>query len=163
WHVADLIRAASQLGHQAHPVDFRLVAAGVALLGASAWGSRKAWRLLVGRETLFAHQPARLRGVSSVDGTVPRVRPMISPLPKFVQQLRGAVSAYGHGDTDEALLNAFICRGDADALAALVRRHGPMVWGVCRRALAHQDAEDAFQATFLVFVRKAADIADRSA
>ncbi|HEV3437188.1 MAG TPA: sigma factor [Gemmata sp.] len=64
--------------------------------------------------------------------------------------------------TDEQLLKDYINHRDAAAIAALVQRHASMVWGVCRRALHnYHDVEDAFQATFLVLVRKAASIASR--
>ena len=61
--------------------------------------------------------------------------------------------------SDAELLERFVTERDESAFAALVARHGPMVFGVCRRLLPHvQDAEDAFQATFLILVRKAASI-----
>jgi RNA polymerase sigma factor (sigma-70 family) len=66
------------------------------------------------------------------------------------------------GLTDGQLLEDYISRRNAVALATLVRRHGPMVWGVCLRVLHnYHDAEDAFQAAFLVFVRKAESINSR--
>src|SRR5205823_241811 len=78
-----------------------------------------------------------------------------------IQHLRRAVLLHdGAGLTDGQLLEDYISRREEAALAALVRRHGPMVWGVCRRVLRNwHDAEDAFHATFLVLVRKAASIA----
>jgi hypothetical protein len=81
---------------------------------------------------------------------------------KVSQHIRRAVLLPdGAGRTDGQLLACFIeCRDEA-ASAALVRRHGPMVWAACRRLLSHHDAEDAFQATFLVLARKGASIRPR--
>ena len=64
--------------------------------------------------------------------------------------------------SDSELLERFRVHREETAFALLVQRHGPMVLGVCRRLLddAHA-AEDAFQATFLILVRKAASIRKR--
>jgi len=65
--------------------------------------------------------------------------------------------------TDAQLLDRFARRRDESAFAALVARHGPMVLSVCRRLLPDfQDAEDAFQAAFLILARKASTIQSRS-
>src|SRR5262245_15174955 len=94
---------------------------------------------------------------------VRQVRSRGSSMPtSVIEHIRGVVGD-GVGLRDGELLGRYIDRRDEAALAALVNRHGPMVWGVCRRQLSHDDAEDAFQATFIVLVRKAASIARREA
>jgi RNA polymerase sigma factor (sigma-70 family) len=87
----------------------------------------------------------------------------MSPMSEVLLHLRSTVLPRdGAGRTDGQLLEDFIGRRDEAALTALVRQHGPMVWGVCRRTLPnYHDAEDAFQATFLVLVRKAAAVVPR--
>ena len=69
------------------------------------------------------------------------------------------------GMSDAQLLELFVtCGGEdaEDAFSTLVDRHGPMVLGVCRRMLATtHDAEDAFQAAFLILARRASSIGRR--
>jgi RNA polymerase sigma factor (sigma-70 family) len=64
--------------------------------------------------------------------------------------------------TDGQLLNRSMELREGAVFEAIVHRHGPMVWGVCRRVLRdHHDAEEAFQATLLVLARKAASVMPR--
>ena len=68
---------------------------------------------------------------------------------------RGMVAETLVEQSDRRLVEEFLARRDEAALTALVRRHGPMVYRVCWRVLQQeQDAEDAFQATFLVLAQK---------
>ena len=82
------------------------------------------------------------------------------PLSDLVCYLRKLASSQQTQElTDRDLVQRFVTRKDQDAFEAILMRHGPMVWKVCRALLADgHAAEDAFQATWLVFVRKAASI-----
>lgn len=86
-----------------------------------------------------------------------------SPLTRAVDELKRA--AYlDNADLlgDGELLDRFLARQDESAFEILVRRHGPMVLGVCRRILGNvPDVDDAFQATFVVLLKKGASIRPR--
>ncbi len=86
-----------------------------------------------------------------------------APLTNMVGHLRRSVQAQS-GLTDGELLEAYLTRRDEAAFECLIWRHGPAVLGACRRILQNGvDAEDAFQATFLVLVQKAHTIRPRAA
>jgi RNA polymerase sigma factor (sigma-70 family) len=81
----------------------------------------------------------------------------IGPVARHLQRLLGAHRVREWPDAQ--LLQRFVAERAEDAFAALVRRHGPLVLGVCRRVLRREpDAEDAFQATFLMLARHAGSI-----
>src|SRR4051812_32399557 len=84
-------------------------------------------------------------------------------LDRALDRVRQTVLARDGGDlSDGQLLELFVGRQEEAAFAALLRRHGPMVLSVCRRVAGDgPDAEDAFQTTFLVLVRKAASLRSR--
>src|SRR6266446_3574000 len=81
----------------------------------------------------------------------------IDVLVRHIRRMVGEITDADH--SDRVLLARFIAQGDHAAFTALVQRHGPMVRGVCQRLLGSSaDVDDAFQATFLLLVRKAATI-----
>jgi RNA polymerase sigma factor (sigma-70 family) len=82
---------------------------------------------------------------------------------RVIHYLRRLCAPHRAGaETDGRLLEEFVRRLDASAFTALLERHGPMVLGVCRRVLHNPaDADDAFQATFLVLISKAGAIVKR--
>src|SRR5690348_16890615 len=83
------------------------------------------------------------------------------PLNTVLRFVRRVATVGGAADlSDGQLLERFVTLRDEAAFEALLCRHGPMVHGLCRRLLSHpQDAEDAFQATFLVLAHRARSIA----
>jgi RNA polymerase sigma factor (sigma-70 family) len=96
--------------------------------------------------------------VSTTEGSTMSRGPLRAVL-HHLHRLTGRADA---GVADAQLLQRFAVGRDEAAFELLLWRHGPMVRGVCRRVLRHaEDAEDAFQATFLVLVRKAGSIGKR--
>src|SRR5436305_13255306 len=81
-------------------------------------------------------------------------------LNSVLQDLRKAAAVQSYrGLPDRELLERFVGAREEAAFTVLIERHGPMVLGVCRRALPNfHDAEDACQATFLALARKAASV-----
>ncbi len=88
-----------------------------------------------------------------------------SAFANVIRYLHRVCALQGDSDlSDRELLGRFVEHRDEDAFTFLVRRHGPMIFGVCRRLLGDsQEAEDAFQATFLVLVRRSKSIRRREA
>jgi RNA polymerase sigma factor (sigma-70 family) len=82
-----------------------------------------------------------------------------APLAVVLRHIRKLTGTTAEEPSDGQLLRRFAARRDDEAFQALMSRHGPMVLGVCRRLLWHaQDAEDVFQATFLLLAQKAGSI-----
>jgi RNA polymerase sigma factor (sigma-70 family) len=86
--------------------------------------------------------------------------PGMIPLHTVLSRLQRSCEA-PDAPADADLLERFVLLRDESSFAALVGRHGPMVWGLCRRRLPAEDAEDAFQATFLVLARRGGSIGRR--
>jgi RNA polymerase sigma factor (sigma-70 family) len=84
---------------------------------------------------------------------------MRGSLSRVIDELQRGMGPSDAADSDARLMERFVGQADGQAFASLLRRHGPMVYGVCRRVLGNvADAEDVFQATFLVLVRKARSV-----
>jgi hypothetical protein len=96
-----------------------------------------------------------LKRIRVENNTVGRMQ--LEPVVRHIRRLAAYEAA--PSQTSQQLLQDFLADRDETAFAALVKRHGPMVMSVCNHVLRqYQDAEDAFQGTFLVLARKAGSI-----
>jgi RNA polymerase sigma factor (sigma-70 family) len=95
-----------------------------------------------------------------IHGPLPKDANMSATTSDFLRHLRTLAARQAIDNlSDQQLLKRFHSQRSEESFAALVQRHGPMVWSVCCRVLHHtQDAEDAFQAAFLVLAAKAASL-----
>src|SRR5260370_6595460 len=92
--------------------------------------------------------------------TSPMADGQVNTVIRYIRKL--AVPADAENAGDGQLLERFITQRDEAAYEAILRQHGPMVLGTCLRALNNlHDAEDAFQAAFLVLARRANSIGPR--
>src|SRR5262249_1608568 len=99
----------------------------------------------------------RRRGFPVASGGRPMADTQLRAAARHVRQLVAGQRPPDQADGE--LLGAFVSSGDEPAFTQLLKRHGPMVLAACRRVLGQQqDAEDAFQATFLLLAHKAASI-----
>lgn len=120
-----------------------------------------AWHSMRSSRSKLLHLPTAMAKVSGRQRLLPGERYRMTatkrPLQRVVRQVCRAVGLPGAGEaSDGQLLERFVAQREELAFDTLVHRHGPMVWGLCRRLLhEHHAAEDAFQATFLVLLRKA--------
>src|SRR5262249_39099546 len=108
------------------------------------------------RNLIFREVADQIRGGPWMIGRG-RIMPT-SPVSSLIEHICRAVPPLG----DAELLGRFVERRDETALTALVKRHRPTGWGVCPRLPRHHDPDDAFQATFIVLVRKAASVEPRA-
>src|SRR5947207_9864790 len=127
-----------------------------------------AFSLPTPNSSLFSQHPGRRRANNNgttAAGAVPAASrsgfTSVGSRGMSTAAVRGVVRRLGLDDppTDAALLTRYARHRDPSAFAELLRRHGPVVLGVCRRTLSDPHAaEDAFQAVFLVLARKAGTV-----
>ena len=124
-------------------------------------GARSASKGIAQRPLLALRAPRILRNSCTQPAPSPHYTGAMGSHPlqtlvRHVRRIAGASEPDPIGDAD--LLARFAASRDESAFAEIVQRHGPLVWAICRTNLNAADADDAFQATFLVLARKAKSI-----